>query len=77
MTKIVKVKTGKRKLHAMLKDSIAQKGMRAYALIGRLNANNRAAAWNPNELDAIALELRHLAFQVRALKNAKLALEEC
>ena len=28
------------------------------------------------ELDAIALELRHLAFQIRVLKNAKTATEE-
>ncbi len=36
----------------------------------------RARIWRPADLDAAALELRHLAFQIRALQKAKVATEE-
>ena len=54
----------------------AQKGARAHILINKLAADNKAVVWRYAELDAIALELRHLAFQIRVLKNAKTATEE-
>ena len=57
----VKVKAGQEKLRERIKDALAQKGARAHICA---------------ELDAIALELRHLAFQIRVLKNAKTATEE-
>ena len=58
----VKVKAGQEKLRERIKDALAQKGARAHIRYA--------------ELDAIALELRHLAFQIRVLKNAKTATEE-
>ena len=58
------------------KQSGAQKGARAHILINKLAADNKAVVWRYAELDAIALELRHLAFQIRVLKNAKTATEE-
>lgn len=73
--RIVKVKAGQEKLREMIKDALAVKGARARILIRKLNANPEVV-WTPTELDTIALELRHLAFQIRALKNAKLATEE-
>lgn len=72
----VKVKAGQEKLRERIKDALAKKGARAYALVNRLAADNKAVIWRYAELDEIALELRHLAFQIRVLKNAKLATEE-
>ena len=72
----VKVKAGQQKLRERIKDALAQKGARAHVLINKLAADNKAVVWKPAELDAIALELRHLAFQIRVLKNAKTATEE-
>ena len=72
----VKVKAGQEKLRERIKDALAQKGARAHVLINKLAADNKAVVWRYAELDAIALELRHLAFQIRTLKNAKTATEE-
>ena len=72
----VKVKAGQEKLRERIKDALAQKGARAHILINKLAADNKAVVWRYAELDAIALELRHLAFQIRTLKNAKTATEE-
>ena len=72
----VKVKAGQEKLRERIKDALAQKGARANILINKLAADNKAVVWRYAELDAIALELRHLAFQIRVLKNAKTATEE-
>ena len=72
----VKVKAGQQKFRERIKDALAQKGARASILINKLAADNKAVIWNPAELDAIALELRYLAFQIRVLKNAKTATEE-
>ena len=72
----VKVKAGQEKLRERIKDALAKKGARASILINKLAANKKAVIWKPAELDAIALELRHLAFQIRVLKNAKTATEE-
>ena len=77
--RMVKVKAGQQKLRERIKDALAKKGARASILINiinRLAANKKAVIWKPAELDAIALELRHLAFQIRVLKNAKTATEE-
>ena len=72
----VKVKKGQMKIHEALKNALAKKGARAGILIDRLTANKKAVVWIPAELDAIAEELRYLAFQIRNLKNAKKATEE-
>ena len=72
----VKVKAGQEKLRERIKDALAKKGARAHILINKLAGNNKAVVWRYAELDAIALELRHLAFQIRVLKNAKTATEE-
>ena len=74
--RIAKVKAGQEKLRERIKDALAQKGARAHILIDKLAADNKAVVWRHAELDAIALELRHLAFQIRTLKNAKTATEE-
>lgn len=74
--RIAKVKAGQEKLRERIKDALAQKGARAHILIDKLAADNKAVIWRCAELDAIALELRHLAFQIRTLKNAKTATEE-
>lgn len=73
--RLVKVKAGKEKLRADIKDALAKKGTRASILINKLAAD-KSVVWRYAELDAIALELRHLAFQIRTLKLAKLATEE-
>ena len=73
--RIVKVKAGQEKFRADLKDALAKKGARATILINKLAAD-KSVVWRYAELDAIALELRHLAFQIRTLKLAKLATEE-
>ena len=72
----VKVKAGQEKLRERIKDALAKKGARASILINKLAANKKAVIWKPAALDAIALELRHLAFQIRTLQNAKTATEE-
>ena len=59
-----------------VKNRLARKGARAGILINQLAADKNAVVWIPAKLDAIALELRYLAFQIRALKNAKKATEE-
>ena len=48
---------------------------RAGILIDQLTAD-KTVVWRPAELDAKASELRHLAFQIRNLQNAKAATEE-
>ena len=74
--RLVKVKKGQMKLHEAIKNALAKKGARAGILIDKLTANKKAVVWIPAELDAIAEELRYLAFQSRNLKNAKKATEE-
>ena len=74
--KVVKVKAGQAKLREAIKEQLARKGARAGSLINKLNADNKTAIWRPADLDATALELRHLAFQIRALQQAKVATEE-
>ena len=74
--RLVKVKKGQMRLHEEIKNRLAKKGARAGMLINQLAADKKAVVWIPAKLDAIALELRHLAFQIRALKNAKKATEE-
>ena len=74
--RMVKVKKGQMKLHEEIKNRLAKKGARAGILIGRLGADKEAVIWKPTDLDAIASELRYLAFQIRHLQQAKLATEE-
>ena len=74
--KVIKVKPGRDKLREEIKNELARKGARAGILIDKLTANKKAVVWIPAELDAIAEELRYLAFQIRNLKNAKKATEE-
>lgn len=74
--KVIKVKAGQAKLREAIKDALAVKGARARILIGKLAEDKDAVVWDYAKLDAIALELRHLAFQIRTLKQAKLATEE-
>ena len=76
MLKLVKVKKGQMQLHKRIKSLLACKGARAWVLIDKLTANKKAVVWIPDELDAIANELRYIAFQIRNLKNAKKATEE-
>ncbi len=71
-----RVKAGQEELRERIKEVLAKKGARAAILIGRLAADGKAMIWRPGELDAAALELRHLAFQIRALQQAKTATEE-
>lgn len=73
--RLVKVKKGQMKLHEEIKNRLARKGARATILIDRLG-NDKAIVWRPADLDKVALELRHLAFQIRVLKMAKVATEE-
>ena len=74
--KVIKVKPGRDKLREEIKNQLARKGARAGILIGRLGADKEAVIWKPTDLDAIASELRYLAFQIRNLQQAKLATEE-
>ena len=74
--RMVKVKKGQMKLHEEIKNRLAKKGARAMILIDRLGAAKESVIWKPTCLDAIASELRYLAFQIRHLQQAKLATEE-
>ena len=74
--KVIKVKPGRDKLREEIKNELARKGARAGILIGRLGADKESVIWKPTDLDAIASELRYLAFQIRNLQQAKLATEE-
>ena len=74
--RMVKVKKGQMKLHEEIKNRLAKKGARAMTLIDRLGADKESVIWKPTDLDAIASELRYLAFQIRNLQQAKLATEE-
>ena len=71
----IKVKEGKAKLREVLKDRLAKNGAKASILIGKLAAD-KSIVWRPTELDEVANELRHLAFQIRNDQDAKLATEE-
>ena len=73
--KVIKVKPGRDKLREEIKNELARKGSRAGILIDQLTAD-KTVVWRPVELDAKASELRHLAFQIRNLQNAKAATEE-
>ena len=75
-TKVVKVKAGMQILREELKDAIVKKQARVFHLIVELNKNKYEVTQSLGELDATALELRHLAFQLRHLRNAKHATEE-
>ena len=70
-----KVKKRQMKLHEAIKNELARKGTQAGILINPLTAD-KTVVWRPAELDAKASELRHLAFQIRNLQNAKAATEE-
>ena len=74
--KVIKVKAGQAKLREAIKDALAKKGARARILINKLAAEKGTVVWDYAQLDAVALELRHLAFQIRTLKQAKVATEE-
>ena len=74
--KVVKVKAGQGSLRERIKDALAKKGMRVRILVNRLAKEREEIVWKPGELDAVALELRHLAYQIRVLKMAKAATEE-
>ena len=74
--KVIKVKAGQAKLREAIKDALAKKGARAQILINKLAAEKDTVVWDYAQLDAVALELRHLAFQIRTLKQAKVATEE-
>ena len=71
----IKVKEGKAKLREVLKDRLAKNGAKAAILIDKLAAD-KSIVWRPTELDEVANELRHLAFQIRNDQDAKLATEE-
>ncbi|MCR5414321.1 MAG: hypothetical protein K6F50_06300 [Kiritimatiellae bacterium] len=73
--KVKKAKAGLEDFRQRVKEALARKGARAYSLIKKL-ATDRSVVWRPEDLDAAGLELRHLAFQIRALQHAKLAAEE-
>lgn len=73
--RIVKVKAGQKELREKILNALAQKGTRARTLIKKLSADD-GIVWRYAELDSIALQLRYLAFQIRALKLAKKATEE-
>ena len=73
--RMVKVKKGQMKLHEEIKNRLAKKGARAMTLIDRLG-KDKSIVWRPADLDVLALELRHLAFQIRVHKMAKVATEE-
>ena len=74
--KVIKVKAGQAKLREAIKDALAKKGARARILINKLAAEKDTVVWDYAKLDAVALELRHIAFQIRTLKQAKVATEE-
>lgn len=74
--KAKKAKPGMEDMREQVKLALARKGARAVIIIQNLAKDNNAMVWSPAELDAAALELRHLAFQIHALQNAKLAVEE-
>lgn len=76
LVKVIKVKAGQEKLREAIKDALAKKGARVGILINNLAAEKDTVVWDYAKLDAIALELRHLAFQIRTLKQAKVATEE-
>ena len=65
----------KKSLLNKIKMTLSTKQMRARNLIQHLSKHNEVT-WEPAKLDAIALELRHLAFQIRALQQAELAATE-
>ena len=65
----------KKSLLNKIKMTLSTKQMRARNLIQHLGKHNEVT-WEPAKLDAIALELRHLAFQIRALQQAELAATE-
>ena len=71
----VTIKKGCVKLREEIKNVLARKGARAAILIDKLTAD-KTVVWRPAELDAMASELRSLAFQIRNFQNAKAATEE-
>ena len=76
LLKVIRVKAGRAKLREALKQELARKGMRGRVLINCLARERNSVVWDCARLDAIANELRHLAFQIRNLQQAKLATEE-
>lgn len=75
MIRTVKIKEGQEELREKIVEALDAKTTRARALIKKLY-DDFGLVHQPAKLDEIALELRHLAFQIRALKHAKLATEE-
>ena len=75
LVRVIKVREGRAKLREALKNRLAQSGTEAEGLINKLAAD-KSIVWRPTELDEVANELRHLAFQIRNDQDAKLATEE-
>ena len=71
----ITIKKGRVKLREAVKNERARKGSRARMRIDQLTAD-KTVVWRPVERDAKASELRHRAFQIRNLQNAKAATEE-
>ena len=75
MIRTIKVKKGQEELREKIVEALDNKRMIARGVIKSLYDNYETVC-KPADLDAAALYLRHLAFQIRALQNAKLATEE-
>lgn len=73
--KKIKIRESRKHLRARIREAIATKKFRAECLARRI-LDDKTILEEPTLLEPIAIELRGLAYQIRALKNAKLAVEE-
>lgn len=70
----MKIKANKQHLRERMNDALAGKRFRAECLARRIARNPEITA-EPVLLEGIAVELRALAYQIRALQLARLAID--
>ena len=72
--KRVSIRESREHLRGRIREALAQKKFRAEC-IGRAIHQQRDIADTPGLLEAYATELKYLAYQIRNLQHARLALE--
>lgn len=72
--KKIKIKESRKHLRMRLRNDLANRRVRAMVLASRI-ARNKEVTRTPALLEGMAIELRSLAYQIRALQHALLAVE--
>ena len=72
--KKIRIKESRKHLRTRLRNDLANRRVRAMVIASRI-AKNKEVTRTPALLEGMAIELRSLAYQIRALQHALLAVE--